>query len=107
MVTLRRDKNNNYVARKRLPDDVREEYGRLYGRRLEEKFHRRADTDPAVARREFHEWSAHVEAKISNIRAQRLGEGISLTRQQARALAGEWYDWFVAQHPFTGDLEKW
>ena len=22
-------------------------------------------------------------------------------------MAGEWYDWFVAQHPFTGDLEKW
>ena len=26
------------------------------------------------------------------------GEGAPLTRQQARALAGEWYDWFVARH---------
>jgi hypothetical protein len=36
---------------------------------------------------------------------ERKGEGITLTRQQARALAGEWYQ-FIARHP-TSDLEKW
>jgi hypothetical protein len=40
------------------------------------------------------------------IRAERKGEGISLTRQQARALAGEWYNWFIARYPTT-DLEQW
>ena len=41
-------------------------------------------------------------------RAQQKGEGISLTRQGARGLAGDWYDWFIARHPFNGDdQEKW
>ena len=29
-----------------------------------------------------------------------------LTPRQARALAGEWYDWFLARHPIS-DLQKW
>jgi hypothetical protein len=40
------------------------------------------------------------------IRAERKGEGITLTRQQARALAGEWYHWFITRHP-TSDLANW
>ena len=106
MASLTQDSNGNFKARKRLPKDVREEYGRLYGPRLEAKFSRKADTKQHVARREFHEWLSDVEAKIANIRAQRNGEGQSLTRQQARGLAGEWYDWFVAQHPLA-DKERW
>jgi len=102
MASLTQDSNGNYKARKRLPRDVRVEYGRLYGPRLEAKFSRKADTKPHVARREFHEWLSDVESKIANIRAQRNGEGQSLTRQQARGLAGEWYDWFIAQHPLAG-----
>jgi hypothetical protein len=31
MVKLSQDDKGNYIARKRLPDDVREEYQRLYG----------------------------------------------------------------------------
>jgi integrase len=38
MVTLRRDANGNFTARKRLPKDVQEEYGGRYGQRLEAKF---------------------------------------------------------------------
>jgi hypothetical protein len=49
---------------------------------------------------------AEVTARIEAIRAERKGEGISLTRQQSRALAGEWYHWFIARHPTT-DLEQW
>ena len=59
-----------------------------------------------MARREFNEWLADIETRIANLRAQRKGEGISLTREQTRALAGEWYDWFIARHPF-GDSEWW
>ena len=35
MVKLRQDNNGNYIARKRLPDDVREEYGGRYKARYE------------------------------------------------------------------------
>ena len=44
MATLTRDDKGNYKARKRLPDDVREEYGRLYGARYEAKFFTPAST---------------------------------------------------------------
>ena len=47
-----------------------------------------------------------LRGRIAAIRAERSGEGIALTPRQARALAGEWYDWFVARHP-TSDLQKW
>jgi hypothetical protein len=43
MVSLTQDSKGNYRARKRLPDDVREDYRRLFGRGNEEKFFRKAD----------------------------------------------------------------
>jgi hypothetical protein len=101
MVRLRKDSRGNYVARKRLPDDVREEYGRLYGQSFEAKFYAPASTKRPDAERQFHEWEAEINARIAAIRAQRTGEGIPLTRHQARALAGEWYDWFLARHSST------
>jgi hypothetical protein len=106
MVSLGQDDKGNYKARKRLPDDIREEYGRLYGQRHVAKFHRPANTKPSVARQEYNEWLAEVEGRIGVLQAQLKGEGISLTHKQARALAGEWYDWFIARHP-TSDKEHW
>ena len=102
MVSLGRDSRGNYKARKRLPGDVREEYGRLYGPTLEAKFHAPADTKRQDAERQFHEWEAETNARIAAIRAERKGEGIPLARQQARALAGE----FRARHPVS-DREHW
>ena len=90
----------------RLPRDVREEYGRLYGIRHEAKFSAPNGTKRQLAERLFYEWQAGVKTNIASIRAQQKGEGISLTRQQARALAGEWYDWFVARHPLAENA-KW
>ena len=90
-----------HVARKRLPDDVREEYGTLFGQSFEAKFYAPASTKRREAERLFHEWLADVDARIANILAQRRGEGTALTRQQARALAGEWYDWFLSRHSST------
>ena len=98
MVKLRRDTRGNYVARKRLPDDVKEEYGRQYGACFEAKKTRPASTERKQAERLFHEWLADVDARIAAIKAEQKGEGIPLTRHRARALAGEWYDWFVARH---------
>jgi hypothetical protein len=106
MVKLQQDRQGNYFARKRLPDDVRDEYGRRYGARYEAKFSARASVGANAAKQKFREWDAEVTARIDAIRAERKGEGITLTRQQARALAGQWYQWFIARHP-TCDLEKW
>jgi hypothetical protein len=68
MVGLGQDERGNYTARKRLPNDVSEEYGRLYGPRVEAKFFRKAGTKPEIARREFNEWLVEVEGQIANIR---------------------------------------
>jgi integrase len=107
MATLTRDSKGNYRARKRLPDDVREEYGRLYGARHEAKFFAPASTKPHEAKRLFGEWLSEVEGRITNIRAQRKGEGVTLTLQQARALAGEWYTWFLARHASSDMDPQW
>ena len=45
-----------------------------------------------------YEWLAEIDTRITNIRKAAKGEGQSLTRVQARALAGEWYKWFLARH---------
>ena len=85
MASLTQDSKGNYKSRKRLPDDVREEYGRLYRQRFEAKFFAPASTKPHEAKRLFGEWLSEVEGRIANIRAQQKGEGVSLTREQARA----------------------
>jgi integrase len=106
MVRLRQDERGNFSARKRLPDDVRAEYGRRYGARFEAKFSAPAKLGSHEAKQKFREWDAEVTARINAIRAARNGEGIALTPVQARALAGEWYDWFLARHPVT-DEDHW
>jgi integrase len=98
MVTLRQDSRGNYSARKRLPDDVREEYGRLYRAHHEAKFSARASLGKLIAQQKFHQWATEVEQRIEAIRKAQRGEGIDLDREQAAALAGEWYLWFVAKY---------
>lgn len=49
MVTRGEDSQGNYKARKRLPDDVRDEYSRLYGSRFGVKFFAPASTKPNMA----------------------------------------------------------
>jgi integrase len=104
MVKVTQDSNGNFRARKRLPDDVREEYGRRFGQRFEVKFYAAAsDRD---ARQRFRDWDTEVDGRIASIRAERTGEGVSLTPRQAHGLAGEWYVWFIERHP-VGDSRKW
>jgi integrase len=98
MVKLQQDSNGNYRARKRLPDDMREEYGRLYGARYEAKFFAPKTTKVHEAKRLFGEWLAEVEGRIIAIRGERDGTGRTLTRAQARKLAGDWYEWFTARY---------
>jgi integrase len=106
MVSLRRDTKGNFSARKRLPNDVREEYGRRHGQRFEAKFFASANKGAAEAKRLFREWEDEVDAHIEIIRSERTGKGIALTPRQTRALAGEWYEWFLARHPVSDEV-KW
>jgi hypothetical protein len=62
MIKLRQDRNGNFIARKRLPDDVREEYGRRHKAHHEAKFSRPASVGPHVAKQQFREWDAEVTA---------------------------------------------
>jgi integrase len=85
-----------FTARKVIPFDVRNEYAKLYNQRTEE----RLKIEPMrleLARAQHREWSSEIEARIANIRAARKGEGQTLTPKEARALAGEWYEWFTAR----------
>ena len=107
MVRLRQDSNGNFVARKRLPDDVREEYGRLYRARFEAKFSARASDGKQVAQQKFHQWATEVEQRIEAIRKAQRGEGMDLDREQAAALAGEWYLWFVGKYVKDADPEAY
>jgi hypothetical protein len=83
MVKLRRDSKGNYIARKRLPDDVREEYGQQYGARHEAKFSAPAEGGPASAKGKFHEWDTEVTNRIETIRRTKRGEGIDLNHKEA------------------------
>jgi integrase len=98
MVSLRKDSNGNFIARKRIPDTVREDYGRLYGARFEAKFFASARLGRHDAEQKFHQWKAEVESRIEAIGKAQRGEGIDLDRKNAAALAGQWYEWFVARY---------
>jgi integrase len=49
------------------------------------------------ARARHRDWLSDIEARISNIRAERKGEGQTLTQMHARALAGRWYRWWTTK----------
>ena len=80
-----------FVARKWLPADVREAYGKLYGHGEPqwEAWFNSGDVKLSDARARHRDWLNEVETRIANIRAERKGEGRKLTPKEARALAGE------------------
>ncbi|WP_298870726.1 hypothetical protein [uncultured Bradyrhizobium sp.] len=98
MVALNRIADGRWFARKGIPEDVREDYQRLYGTKREAQLKLAADTPKYEAKARLGEWEAEVETRIATLRAQRNGEGQPLTRLNAIALAGRWYLWFVKQH---------
>ncbi|WP_130229366.1 hypothetical protein [Bradyrhizobium sp. Leo121] len=108
MVALGRAADGRWFARKGVPEDVREEYARLYGVRREAHLKLPADTPRHEAKARLGEWEAEIETRIATLRAQRNGEGQPLTRVNAIALAGRWYNWFVAQHEDDpGPAKRW
>jgi hypothetical protein len=108
-VSLRLDKKKNtYVARKRLPADVREEYERRYDAGSEAVLRSAASKGKAVALERFAKWEVEVNQRIDLIRKEQRGEGINLDFKQAVALAAEWYRWFVAKYEDNpGDPEAY
>ncbi len=88
-----------FIARKSIPRDVAEAYGERFGggKPQWEAWFNSGPVGILQARAKHREWSSEIEARIANIRAERKGEGQTLTPQYARMLAGEWYKWFVLQ----------
>jgi hypothetical protein len=70
MVKLRQDSIGNYSARKRLPDDVRDEYGRRHGPRFEAKFSAAASVGSRAAKQKFRDWETEVDGRIAAKRRQ-------------------------------------
>jgi integrase len=92
---LTTNRDGSFSKRKRIPEDVQDAYAKLYGKRCEERFNSGPAVSDVVARAKHREWLSEIEARIASIRAERMGEGRTLTPQQARGLAGKWYDWFT------------
>lgn len=95
--------NGGFTARKRIPADVREEYGRLFGNGKPqwEAWFNSGPVPIGLVRAKLREWLSDIEARIANLRAERKGEGHTLSPMQARALAGEWYLWWTTRHLAT------
>jgi hypothetical protein len=108
MVALSRAKDGNWFARKGIPEDVRDPYTRLYGVRREAHLRLPRDTPHHEAKTQLAEWMAEIETRIATLRAQSNGEGQPLTKLNAIALAGRWYEWFVGQHlSDPGPAKRW
>jgi hypothetical protein len=91
-------KSGGFFARKRIPQDVQLGYERRFGVRWEARFIVRPGTPVRLAQAQHREWLTEIETRIANLRAEKSGAGLSLSPKDARALAGEWYHWFVERH---------
>lgn len=101
-VSLKRSKTGLWTARKEIPEAIRQPYGKR-----EEKTSWPAHLTEGQALAEYLPWRAKIESQIDLLK-QHLRGTVRLTRQQARALAGDWYreqvsgDWEEALKPLDG-----
>lgn len=108
MASLNRKTTGAFVARKGIPEDVRDEYFRLFGVRWEERLTIPAQTPKHEAKTRLGEWTAEIETRIETLRAAARGDGQPLTHRNAHALAGRWYNWYIAQYEDDpGSPERW
>jgi integrase len=98
MAKLNRSSTGAYVARKVIPKDIRSDYAARYGIAWEEKFYLGPSVSEHEAKARFGEWLADIETRIGRLRAARQQAPEPLTRQNAYALTGRWYAWFIARH---------
>jgi hypothetical protein len=97
MASLRKDDRGNYVRAKSCPRTSRRIRKAVWpaprSQILPAREHREARGRAPIQR-----MVPEVEGNIIAIRAARNGTGQSLTQAQARRLAGDWYEWFIANH---------
>ena len=98
MVALSRAGDKRWFARKGIPEDIRGEYARLYGIKSEAHLKPPADTPRHEAKTRLGESEAEIETRIATLRAKQRGEGRPLTRLNAIALPGRWYNWSIKQY---------
>jgi integrase len=105
---MARVKSGAFKARKGIPNDVRDAYQALYGKRWEELFRAPAGCPPPRAKVLHSEWEGEIDSRIEALRAKQRGEGHDLTQREAQALAGVWYQWFISPHEENpGDPNRW
>jgi hypothetical protein len=96
------------IARQVIPADIRDDYKRLYGVAWEERWHAPPGAPIAERKRLYGEWIAEITGRIEALRAAKRGDGIDLSHKDAVALAGEWYNWFVARYEDNpGESAHW
>lgn len=93
MVALKRTESGLWAARKVIPADVREAYGKR-----EEKKTWPAELPQGQAKAEFAAWLTPIEERIALLKASATQTPVTLTQRQSRALAGEWYKAMVARY---------
>jgi integrase len=93
MVALKRTGTGLWTARKAIPADVRDAYGKR-----EEKKTWPAELSQGQAKAEYSAWLTTVEDRIALLRAGAAAAPAHFTKRQCRALAGEWYKAQVARH---------
>lgn len=105
MAKLTRTRTGRWTARKVIPADVREAYGKR-----EDKPTWPASLTPGQARAEFGAWLLAIEERIAALRSTGYfsSPGIALSQRQSRALAGKWYNELVQRfEDEPGDAEGW
>lgn len=103
MVSLRRTATGLWAARKAVPVDVRDSYGKR-----EEKKTWPANLSAGQAKAELAEWLVPIEERIATLRAIAAQTPLSLSKRQSRALAGEWYRAQVARfEDDPGQADDW
>src|SRR5262249_23533245 len=98
MAKLKRRKSGAWGSRITIPKDVRTDYQALYRKHVDELFYAPPDCPPQRAQVLFSQWQADIKNRIATLRAKQRGEGHDLTQREARAVAGEWYCWYVSQY---------
>lgn len=93
MVSLSCNSTGLWAARKAIPADVRGAYGKR-----EEKKTWSAALSQVQAKAEFTAWLTKIEDRIAMLWAMADQTPVTLSKRQARALAGEWYKDKVAEH---------
>jgi integrase len=85
---LRRRADGGWDARKSIPKDVRREIGVGWEARFIV-----GPMSELAARVQHRDWLNDWDTRIDNVRANRKGEGQTLSDRAARALAVDWYRW--------------